>query len=160
MSAAIVKALTAAAPPDVADWIRDRADRIAKEIAAAEKHGGNRRSVVPFRLLDKMRGHELLSAEAARSLPPIRGQENVEDPIVWVKLFTPYGTGTWYLTEYDPNADVAFGMADLGYPEMGDMWLEEMGEATIKIGRSDLPAIERDLHWTPVRLSVARKRSL
>ena len=30
-----------------------------------------------------------------------------------VKLFNPTGQGTWYLSEYDPKTDVAFGLCKI-----------------------------------------------
>lgn len=37
-----------------------------------------------------------------------------------VKLFTPDANATWLLTEIDPeNPDLAFGLCDLGHPELG-----------------------------------------
>ncbi|ATU95174.1 DUF2958 domain-containing protein [Phyllobacterium zundukense] len=43
-----------------------------------------------------------------------------------VKLFMPTGRATWLLTEYDP--DFVFGLCDLGFgfPELGNVALEEL----------------------------------
>lgn len=60
-----------------------------------------------------------------------------------VKIFNPYGTGTWLLTEIDPeDHDIAFGLCDLGYPEMGSVLISEMTRFEIcGLG------LERDLHF-------------
>lgn len=43
-------------------------------------------------------------------LPPLYSQENVEDPLVLVKVFDPAGSWTWFLTEWDPDHNLAFGL--------------------------------------------------
>lgn len=63
-----------------------------------------------------------------------------------VKLFCPWGAGTWLLSELDPEEpDVAFGLCDLGVgcPELGSVSLAEL--AAIR-GPGGL-RIERDLHF-------------
>ena len=63
-----------------------------------------------------------------------------------VKLFTPDANATWLLTELDPeNPDLAFGLCDLGYPEMGWVSLSEIAGVKGPLG---LP-IERDRHFAP-----------
>lgn len=59
-----------------------------------------------------------------------------------IKLFTPDANATWLITEIDPNDhDQAFGLCDLGYPELGWVSLSEL--AAVR-GGFGLP-IERDL---------------
>lgn len=61
-----------------------------------------------------------------------------------VKLFTPDANATWLLTELDPeNPDLAFGLCDLGYPELGWVSLSEL--ASVR-GAFGLP-VERDFHF-------------
>ncbi|EJW11627.1 hypothetical protein A33M_2930 [Rhodovulum sp. PH10] len=65
-----------------------------------------------------------------------------------VKLFCPWGGGTWLLSEIDPeDADLAFGLCDLGlgFPELGSVSLSELEEVR---GPGGL-RIERDLYFTP-----------
>lgn len=65
-----------------------------------------------------------------------------------VKLFNPTGTGTWLLTELDPeNPDIAFGLCDLGYPELGSVSITELESVRGPLGLG----IERDLHWTATK---------
>jgi len=42
---------------------------------------------------------ELLPASTRKVLPPFYDQEKSEDPIVYLKLFTPDSNWTWYVTE-------------------------------------------------------------
>lgn len=64
-----------------------------------------------------------------------------KDHVPVVKLFTPDSRATWLFTELDPDADLAFGLCDLGYPELGYASLAEI--AAIR-GRLGLP-VERDV---------------
>ena len=42
---------------------------------------------------------KLLIPELRASLPPLYSQENVPDPVVHAKFFTPDSNWTWYVTE-------------------------------------------------------------
>jgi hypothetical protein len=104
--------------------------------------------------LDKVRGHDLWPATVARKVPTLYSQEKEEDPIAWVKLFSPYTNAVWYITEYDPSSKEAFGWADLGMGggELGYISIREL-EGLNKRG---LPLVERDLYWKPMPLSRAK----
>lgn len=104
--------------------------------------------------LDGVRGHQLLPSTLTRKLPAIYSQENVEDPLVQVKLFSPYTNAVWYLTEYDPSSNEAFGWADLGYG-MGELGYISIPELE-GLNRGGLPLVERDTSWRPVPLSKAK----
>lgn len=104
--------------------------------------------------LDGVRGHQLLPATVARKLPAIYSQENVDDPIAQVKLFSPYSGAVWYLTEYDPSSKQGFGWADLGYG-MGELGYIDITELE-GLNRRGLPLVERDLYWKPMPLSRAK----
>ena len=63
-----------------------------------------------------------------------------------VKLFTPWGSATWLLSEIDPNQqDIAFGLCDLGMgcPELGCVSIAELMAISGPFGLQ----IERDLHF-------------
>lgn len=67
-----------------------------------------------------------------------------------VKLFTPWGAGTWLLSELDPqDTDIAFGLCDLGlgFPELGNVSLTELQELQGPLGLR----VERDLHFKAVK---------
>lgn len=60
------------------------------------------------------------------------------------KLFNPVGRGTWLLVSIEPdNPDMAFGLCDLGYPELGFVSLTELKNYRSAVGLG----IERDRHW-------------
>lgn len=98
----------------------------------------------------------LLTAEIRKALPPLYTNENkpLDEVIVVVKLFHPYGAGTWYLTEFD-GEDTLFGYTALGMG--GDEWgytsLAELTALRATLGGKEMPfqAIERDSHFRPTR---------
>lgn len=96
----------------------------------------------------------MLITDEQRAQLLANGRQSVEcddfDPLPVVKLFTPDAGATWLLTEIDPDeADLAFGLCDLGLgsPELG--WLSLAELATVR-GRLGLP-IERDPHFTATK---------
>jgi len=67
-----------------------------------------------------------------------------------VKLFNPSGVGTWYLSELDPETNIAFGLCFLGdydNREFGYVSIDELSEVKGFMGLG----IERDLHFKPTR---------
>ena len=63
----------------------------------------------------------MMTKEIERRIPPIRAQEESEDPIVHVKWFCPWNQWTWYCTEFDPAEGLCFGLvvgqeSELGIP--------------------------------------------
>jgi hypothetical protein len=61
-----------------------------------------------------------------------------------VKLFTPWGSATWLLSELDQDG-IAFGLCDLGMgePELGYVSLAELTALRGPFGLR----VERDLHF-------------
>ena len=95
---------------------------------------------------------ELLPDKVRRKLPPIYSQEEVTDPVVWVKYFTPDSNWTWYATEFD-GEDQFFGLvegieAELGYFSLHQLWKLR--------GQLGLP-VERDIYFKPKPLSEVRR---
>lgn len=72
------------------------------------------------------------------------GRQRDQDHIPVVKLFNPLGEGVWLATELDEDGDIMFGLADLGYPELGSWSLGEMQSVRLPFGMG----IERDLLFT------------
>ena len=64
-----------------------------------------------------------------------------------LKLFVPWGSGTWLFTELDEEAGRLFGLCDLGqgFPELGYASLEEIESIR---GPGGL-RIERDMYFNP-----------
>jgi hypothetical protein len=101
--------------------------------------------------LDGTRGHVLLPQGVASKIPKLYSQEDNPDPMAWVKFFSPYGRGVWYITEFD-GSETMFGWADVGHGELGYISLSQLQGAN----RNGLPLLERDMHWRPRPLSEAK----
>jgi len=77
---------------------------------------------------------------------PLCSQEKIENPLVIAKLFDPYGSAIWYLTEYDPKDKIVGYVINLasGAHEFGNMSIDEIESIEFAPGVS---RIERDLHF-------------
>ena len=62
-----------------------------------------------------------------------------------VKLFNPTGQGTWYLSELNPNDNVAFGLCKITDEEYGYVSLDELSSFKGQFGLG----IERDRWFKP-----------
>ncbi len=79
------------------------------------------------------------------------GRDPNADHVPVVKFFNPLGDGVWLATELDADGDTLFGLADLGYPELGTFSLEEMTSIRLPFDMG----IERDIRFaTDLPLSV------
>lgn len=95
---------------------------------------------------------KLLTKEIKRRLPELYKQEGIKDPMVYVKYFTPWGNWTWYGMEFD-GEDTFFGYVLGNEKELGYFNLSELENATGPLGLK----IERDLYFTPTKLSEIKK---
>lgn len=80
-----------------------------------------------------------------REQQPLKGTRSERDFEPVVKLFLPWTSGTWLITEMDPDDGLCFGLADLGFgtPELGFISLDEIYEIQ---GPGGL-RVEQDMHW-------------
>lgn len=81
-----------------------------------------------------------------------------KDMVVAVKLFDLGSTIKWWLTEYDPEAKVAFGyVTGFFEDEWGTVSLEELEDLEMNIDIEDLgnigtiPRVEVDEHFVPTK---------
>lgn len=95
---------------------------------------------------------KLLTKEIRGKLPPLYSQENVKDPMVWVKFFTPDSSWTWYGIEFD-GKDTFFGWVVGHEKEIGYFSLSELASTRGPMGL----AIERDKWFRPMPLSEVKK---
>ena len=106
----------------------------------------------------------LFPEEVRKHLPPLYSQEHEQDPMVMCKFFHPLSTMTWYAIEGSPvDADgyydtdnekvdfLFFGWVYADFPELGYFSLSEM-QAVQAMGLG----IERDVHFSPTRLSQVK----
>lgn len=81
---------------------------------------------------------------------PLYSQSESDNPLVVTKLFDPCGSGTWFLTEYDPENNLAFGyVTGLQHDEWGHVSLTELE----MIERPFQLTIERDLYFKQAPIS-------
>lgn len=84
---------------------------------------------------------------------PLYSQENETDPMVIAKFFDTFGSATWYLTEYNPDDQIAFGyVTGMAVDEWGYVSLKELEE--LKHPDLGLQRIERDLYFDQKRFSA------
>ncbi len=98
--------------------------------------------------------YNLIPGKLAGQIPPLYGTEIIDDPTVWIKLFTPDSNWSWFLTEYDPAQRLAFGLVVGMETELGYFSLEEIEQSRGPLGLR----IERDLHFKPQPLSGVREK--
>lgn len=105
---------------------------------------------------DRTEAMELLPTELRSKLPPLYSQENVKDPVVHIKFFTPDSNWTWYATEGSQEDDdfVFFGYVVGHEKEWGYFVLSEMARTS---GPRGFP-IERDLYFEPGPFSQVMTR--
>lgn len=98
---------------------------------------------------------ELIPQNMLNKLPKLYETEGevYDNSMCQIKLFSPIGIGTWYIIEYDPEEELAFGYVDLGYPELCYFSLKELRDAKLPYGLK----IERDSSWKPQPLSKVEK---
>mgnify|MGYP001157464213 CR=1 FL=1 len=91
---------------------------------------------------------KLLTDDIRRRLPPLYSTEQDPDPVVQVKLFSPWSQWTWWVTEFD-GENLLFGLVTGFEREWGYFTLSELEHARGPRGFH----IERDLCFTPRRVS-------
>ncbi|WP_138465337.1 DUF2958 domain-containing protein [Poseidonocella sp. HB161398] len=88
-----------------------------------------------------------LLANGAKTVEADERGADTPDHVPVVKIFNPYGSQTWLLSEIDPLDPVrAFGLADLGMgePELGWICLPELVSWKNRMGLG----FERDMYVT------------
>ena len=105
------------------------------------------------------RGHLLMTKEIGDTIPPLYANDGADDRdavVARVKLFSPYTGWRWYITEWDPETGLCFGLVEGFETELGYFDLSELSEVTVF---GSVPAVERDLYWEPMTLGEIRRRS-
>jgi hypothetical protein len=92
-----------------------------------------------------------MTEELKSSIPLLYSQENVKDPLVRVKYFSPWMNWEWYGVEFD-GEDRFFGLVKGFDEELGYFSLNEL--ETLEKG--GVPMVERDLYFKPKKLSEVR----
>ena len=105
------------------------------------------------------RGHRLMTRELGKTIPALGANDDVEDyddVFAPAKLFSPYSGWTWYITEWDPETGLCFGLVKGSETELGYFDLTELAGITVL---GNVPAVERDLHWEPATIREIKGQS-
>lgn len=87
-----------------------------------------------------------------KKLPPLYSQQNVKDPMVHVKFFTPWTYWTWYGIEFD-GKDRFFGYIAGHVAELGYFSLSELMSIKGPFGLY----VERDIYFDSQPLSKVKR---
>ena len=94
---------------------------------------------------------KLLTKEILKKLPKLYSQPAHDDlsqeMIFYVKLFTPDSNWTWFIAEYDPETEIAWGLVKGQEQEFGSFDMKEIKELRGPFG---LP-VERDICFDPIK---------
>jgi len=95
-----------------------------------------------------------ISKDLLNKMPKLYDQEEVNDPIVYIRFFTRDNM-QWFATEFD-GEDTFFGICDLNmdWPELGYFSLSEFVEVNENMS---LPKIIIDESFKPTSLSEVKK---
>ena len=106
------------------------------------------------------RGHQLMTKELGDAIPMLGANENVKDydtVLALAKLFSPYSNWTWYITEWEAETGLCFGLVEGLETEVGYFDLSELAAVTVF---GSVPAVERDLYWKPKTLGEIKRELL
>jgi hypothetical protein len=94
---------------------------------------------------------KLITKELAQNIPGLyeTEEQNNDEKIAWVKLFTPDSSWTWYVVEYSASDGLCFGLVDGLEKELGYFSIPELEQVRGPLGLS----VERDKFFVPMPLS-------
>lgn len=100
---------------------------------------------------------KLLTKEVLERLPALGTTDNLslDDHVLQVKFFDPYGSWSWFAVEYDPQQKLFFGWVNGFEKEWGYFSLEELESLTF----AGMPRIERDLYFAPIKYGEYVKKT-
>jgi hypothetical protein len=99
---------------------------------------------------------DLFPPEMRKILPPLKGQEGVGDPIVYIKFFMQNWGWTWYVTEGSSEDDdfIFFGFVVGNEMEWGQFSLSELNKLCGPLDH----LVQRDPDFKPAHLGEVLKR--
>ena len=94
---------------------------------------------------------KLITKTLAAKIPAMYATEDqsAKEKIVQCKFFDSRGSWTWYVIEYDPEQNLAFGLVQGFETELGYISITELESLGIRI--------ERDLSWKPRSLEQLKQ---
>lgn len=109
-----------------------------------------------------LRRHKLMTKELRDMIPALYANGNVKDVKDYdtglspAKLLAPYTGWRWFITEWDCETGMCFGLVEGFETEFGYFSLDELAEVTVFGG---VPAVEPDLYWKPTPLGEIKRGS-
>jgi hypothetical protein len=101
--------------------------------------------------------NRLMTAGLRKQLPNLYAQDSLgDDAVAYARYFSLSSPWEWFATEFD-GEDTFFGLVNGFEPEFGYFSLSEMERMRIK-ELAGIPAIERDLYFTPEPVGQILKR--
>ena len=125
----------------------------------SDKDGTTKTTTMWQDKLSGLRRHKLMTKELGETIPPLYANEDVKDydtVLAVAKLFSPYSGWTWYVTEWEAETGLCFGLVQGFEEELGYFDLTELSEVTVLGG---VPGVERDLYWKPTTLGEIKSQS-
>lgn len=98
----------------------------------------------------------LLKKELEQLIKNYNEQDGSKQFKAVVKLFNPTGIGTWYLSELNPDTNIAFGLSCLHEKELGDVSIDEIKSIKLPFGLK----IERDIMFEMNKYTLDECKSL
>lgn len=106
-----------------------------------------------------IRRHKLMTKELGSRIPALYANDDADDPdavVAYAKLFSPYIGWRWFITEWDPETGLCFGLIKGWETELGYFDLTELAELNFY---GIVPSVERDLCWKPMTIGEIRMGS-
>ena len=92
---------------------------------------------------------EFLTAKDIKQIPGLYEQEGkCKNALAYVNLFTPDSNFTWFITEYDADEKMCFGLIDGFEKELGYFSLNDLEQIKGSMGLK----VERDISFQPTKL--------
>ena len=98
----------------------------------------------------------LTQAQRNKLIENHKAQDGTKSFKAVTKLFNPVGVGTWYLSELDPETNIAFGLCVIHEKELGSVSLDELSEYKGPLGLG----IERDKYFSSNKHTLEECKSL
>lgn len=93
----------------------------------------------------------LITKEILKKTPALYATEEIplKEKVVTAKFFTPWSNWTWYMVEFNPETNTAWGLVDGLEKEWGYFSIDELKSVRGPFGLN----IERDIHFDPTPVS-------
>ena len=69
--------------------------------------------------------YDLIPARVAKDIPLLGATAEESNPTLYLKWFTPDSSLTWYVAEYDPVSQNAYGFVVGPFPEWGSFSVQK-----------------------------------